>query len=277
MNTAGKTRRYATVLHPTIGAVIAGTYRFATEEQARQQLGIFRDNFVLSKHQGAAEHENNILLWIKGYMVNSSEKSNGWTGNYCAIGIVKRADGKFTLEGRKVESDLKYHPQRQRPKHKHPNWGHPILRSVKKKRIYQTVEAAQAELQQLHEEYPEVTIPLTNKLYLIIYSRQQNPPAQKFVLELKVDDEGGFYIDSYPNDYKGAGAETLSESLEQAGDDEGLQEASEEKRKPGEDTGYFTSMVALKRARKKNSRPKINIRPQQKDDPVEDADADAES
>lgn len=264
MNSSAKTRRYATVLHPTIGAVLAGTYRFATEEQARQQLQIFREHFVLSKHQGEGEHENNILLWIKGYSLTPAEKENGWTGNYSAVGIVKRSDGKFTLEAKKVESDLKFHPQRQRPKHKHPNWGHPVLRSVKKKRIYATVEAAQTELQLLHEEYPEVTIPLTNKLYLIIYSRQQTPPAQKFVLEVKVDDEGGFYIDSYPNDYKGDRKEAV------------VEEGAPEGEKAGQDAGYFTSMVALKRSRKKSSqRGKPTIRPQHPEDVVHDVDAES--
>lgn len=266
MSTSGKTRRYATVLHPTIGAVLAGTYRFATEEQARQQLHIFRDHFVLSKHQNEGAHENNILLWIKGYALTPAEKENGWTGNYSAIGIVKRNDGKYTLEGKKVESDLKFHPQRQRPKHKHPNWGHPILRSVKKQRVYASVEAAQAELQLLHEEYPEVTIPLTNKLYLIIYSRQQTPPAQKFVLEVKVDDDGGFYIDSYPNEYKG--------------DRKGMNEATEvavAEQQTQQESGYFTSMIALKRSRKKGAaRQKPSIRPQHSvEDVGHDVDADS--
>lgn len=270
MTIAGKTRRYATAMHPTIGAALAGTYRFSSEDQARQQLNIFRQHFVLSKHQGGDTQENNILLWIKGYEITSAEKANGWTGNYCAIGIVKKPDGKFSLEAKKLESDLKYHPQRQRPTHKHPNWGHPILRSVKKKRIYPTVEAAQAELQLLHEEYPEVTIPLTNKLYLIIYSRQQTPPAQKFVLEVKVDDDGGFYIDSYANEYRAQGGTeaAVAETAEAVGVDE---------KKKSEDAGYFTSMVALKRSRKKNSgRPKTGAAPrnQPQDD---DHEAKAES
>jgi hypothetical protein len=238
MTAQDKPRRYATAMHPTIGAVIAGTYRFANEEQARQQLQIFRDHFVLSRHQNEDMGDNGLILWIKGYSITPEEKKGGFTGNYAMVGINKTKDGKFSLTATKLESELKYHPQRQRPKHKHPNWGHPILRSVKKKRIYPTVEAAQAELQLLHEEYPEVTIPLTNKLYLIIYSRQQEPPAQKFVLEVKVGDDGGFFIDAYANEYKGG--------------KEGAAQESDEK--PAEDSapeGYFTSMVALKRSRKK--------------------------
>lgn len=235
-----KPRRYATAMHPTIGAVLAGTYRFASEEQARQQLQIFRDHFVLSRHQNEEAGDNGIILWIKGYSVTAEEKKGGYTGNYALIGIVRTPEGKFTLTATKLESELKYHPQRQRPKHKHPNWGHPILRSVKKKRVYPAVEAAQAELQLLHEEYPEVTIPLTNKLYLIIYSRQQNPPAQKYVLEIKVGEDGGFVIDAYPNEYK-SGKDAPAAAAN------GIQSPAE----APQPEGYFTSMVALKRSRKK--------------------------
>jgi hypothetical protein len=247
MTASDKSRRYATVMHPTIGAVLAGTYRFATEEQANQQLQIFRDHFVLSRHQNEESNEKGIILWIKGYSITAEEKKNGYTGNYAVIGIKKLKDGKYSLTATRLESELKFHPQRQRPKHKHPNWGHPILRSVKKKRIYPTVEAAQKELQLLHEEYPEVTIPLTNKLYLIIYSRQQTPPAQKYVLEVKVGEEGGFYIDAYANEYKAP--------KELPGADQAATMEGDETAEAPVAGGYFTSMVALKRSRKKPPMP----------------------
>lgn len=73
---------------------------------------------------------------------------------------------------------------------------------------------------------------------MIIYSRQQTPPAQKFVLEIKVDDEGGFFIDAYENDYKAP-----KDGAAPAGEPK-----NEGEEPPG---GYFTSMVALKRSRKK--------------------------
>ncbi|MCH2546789.1 MAG: hypothetical protein MK052_04155 [Alphaproteobacteria bacterium] len=245
MTANNKSRRYATVMHPTIGAVLAGTYRFASEEQAKQQLQVFRNHFVLSRHQNEESNDNSIILWIKGYAITDDEKKNCYTGNYAVVGIKKRRNGKFALEAVKLESDIKYHPQRQRPKHKHPNWGHPILRSVKKKRIYENVEAAQKELQLLHEEFPEVTIPLSTKLYLIIYSRQQEPPAQKYVLEIKVNEEGGFYLDAYSNDYKGPKDIPNTQNADEA-------EKPDPKAAGG---GYFTSMVALKRSRKKPASP----------------------
>lgn len=253
-------------MHPTIGAVLAGTYRFASEEQAKQQLQIFRDHFVLSRHQNEEAGENSIILWIKGYSITPEEKKGGYTGNYAVVGLKKLPEGKHTLQATKLESELKYHPQRQRPAHKHPNWGHPILRSVKKKRIYATVEAAQAELQLLHEEYPQVTIPLTNKLYLIIYSRQQTPPAQKYVMEIKVGEEGGFYIDAYPNEYKGG--KELPGTKPEASDEA----KAKEKEAAG---GYFTSMVALKRSRKKKPEPGKQAEADNQPETTDQADAES--
>lgn len=236
MNQAPDTRRYASTHHPSIAAVIAGTYRFPDRPHALQHIQILRDHFVLSRQQSEDAADEGIILWIKGYDITVEEKKEGFTGNYAVIHPVELHGGKITLRAMKLESELKYHPQRRRPKHKHPNWGHPILRSVKKKRIYPTAEAAQAELQLLHEEYSQTTIPLTSKLYTIIYSRQQTPPAQKYVLEIKVAEAGGFYIDAYPNDYKAAPTPVNKKKAESA---------SEE---PPQ--GYFSSMVALRRVKK---------------------------
>ncbi|MGB1540548.1 MAG: hypothetical protein ACPG80_06275, partial [Rickettsiales bacterium] len=129
-----QSKRYATTRHPTVAAAIAGTYRFVDEAHAKKQLQLLRDHFVLSRQQSEESDDSGLILWIKGYQVDTREKKAGFTGNYAVVQIQKTKDGKFTLETHKLESELKYHPQRKRPNHKHPNWGHPILRSVKKQR-----------------------------------------------------------------------------------------------------------------------------------------------
>ena len=246
MSNNEKQRRYATTRQPTIAAIMQGTFRFASKEQAMGHIEILQNSFVLSR-QSQEESDDRVILWIRGYEVTPKEKKQGYTGNYALVSISKVDGDKFTLKATKLESELKYHPQRKRPSHNHPNWGHPILRAVKKKRIYATVEEAQKELQLLHEEFPQTTIPLTTKLYTIIYSRQQEPPAKKFVLEIKVQegDEGGYYIDATPNEYK-----NNKPVSKQAPGEEGEDEATEQ---PSNPQGYFTSMVALKR--KKKQRP----------------------
>ena len=250
MNQTTNQRRYATTRHPTVAAVLAGTYRFPDLKSAQNHLHILKNHFVLSRHQSEEAGEKGLILWVKGFSITTDEKHEGYTGNYAVVAIHKLPDGKFTLRGEKLDSELKFHPQRQRPKHKHPNWGHPILRSVKKKRIYPTAEAAQAELQLLHSEYPETTIPLTTKLYGIIYSRQQTPPAQKFVLEIKVNESGGFFIDAIPNDYR---AQQLPGGKQAAADD--VLGESEMMLESESNPGYFASMVELRRTKKKKGAP----------------------
>lgn len=260
-----KNRRYATVLHPSIAAAVAGKYSFPSEELAKKQLQIFREYFVLSRQQNETS-DTSILLWVKGYDVTPDEVEKGYTGNYAAIGMKKTAEGRYTLTANKVESELKFHPQRQRPKHQHPNWGHPILRAVTKKKIYATVEAAQAELQLLHEEFPEVTIPLAGKIYLIIYSRKQTPPAQKYVIEIKIADDGGFYLDAYPNDYKPKEALPHEKAKETQAESGELQSVEAPKRdEPKVAAGYFTSLVELRRAKKKRAAPAPRPRPNPED------------
>lgn len=260
MANSEKSRRYASTRHPTIAAAIAGTFRFTEEKMAKQQLQILRSHFVLSRQQ-AEGADDGLILWIKGYALTDEETKAGYTGNYAAIGMAKRPDGKITLETIKLESDLKYHPQRERPKHSHPNWGHPILRSVKKQRVYETVEEAESELQLLHEEFPEITIPLVGKLYLIIYSRQQTPPAQKFVLEIKVNEKGGFYIHALANDYK----------AKQLQDKSAKPPKSAEKREEPP-SGYFASMVELKRKKRKKPQWKPGMTGLPEEDAAEPAD-----
>lgn len=199
------TRRNASLNNPTIAAIVEGGYRFANEEQALNQLNAVRDFFTISRQQQEGLKDGQIILWIKSYALTPEEKQGGYTGNFAIISVVKRDKGKFSLEAVKLESELKYHPERRRPKHKHPNWGHPILRAIQKGRKFKAVEDAQAELTRLHEEFPECTIPLSTKLYLIIYSRKDKPPVQKFVLEIQPSKEGDgmFFVDVQRNDFKG--------------------------------------------------------------------------
>jgi hypothetical protein len=92
---------------------------------------------------------------------------------------------------------------------------------------------AQEEMMRIHEEYPEISIPLTNKLYIIIYSKEHKPPVQKYLLEIKTLDEGGFFIEFGENNYQAPATPQKEESPEEI------------------PQGYFTSMIALKKRKKK--------------------------
>lgn len=186
-------RKYATVQHPTIEALVHGLYKYIHRKDAVARLENIRSNFVMSKESPASMNDAPVaLFWIKGYAVNEAEEKQGYTGHFCRMEITTTSKGHFTLAASKVETPLAKHPQKKRQPSTHPNWGHPVMRSVKKGKIYPTLEAAAAELELLHLEYPEVSIPGVNKLYLIIYEKREGikQPTRKVALELAAKDAG---------------------------------------------------------------------------------------
>ena len=189
-------RTYATIKHPTIEALVHGLYKYVDRQQALVRLENIRSNFVMSKDSQATDKQNpSALFWIKGYGLNEAELNAGFTGHFCRMEIATNAKGQFTLSATKVEVPLEKHPQKKRVAAKHPNWGHPVMRSIKKGKVYPTLDAAANELELLHLEYPQVSIPGVNKLYLIIYEKREGikQPTRKIALEL-VANEGGFTI-----------------------------------------------------------------------------------
>lgn len=186
-------RKYATVQHPTVEALVNGLYKYIHRKDAIARLENIRANFVMSKDAPPSTKEDPVaLFWIKGYAVNEAEEKQGYTGHFCRMEITTNSKGQFTLAASKVETPLAKHPQKKRQQSTHPNWGHPIMRSVKKGKVYPTLDAAVAELEQLHLEYPEVSIPGVNKLYLIIYEKREGvkQPTRKIALELTAKDAG---------------------------------------------------------------------------------------
>ncbi len=235
-----KEKTLATEKHPTIQAIIHALFRFEKIEQANSRLEAIKNNFIISSRLPKDGNENALKLWINGYKLTEAEKKNGYIGNYAAIKI-KQIEGKYTLIAEKQDIALKYHPQRKRPKQKHPDWGHPALRIVKKGMAFDSVNEAHKILNQLHEEYPEVSIPNPNKLYIMIYGNAEgNTPIQKFVLEIKPSSRGGFFIEYTVNKHvKGDAANVTS--------------AKEKKEVKGERKiqGKFTALAELNKAKKK--------------------------
>lgn len=244
-----KIKRLATEKHPTIEAIINGLFRFENIEQAVARLEAIKNNFILSSKLPKGDDEHTLKLWIRGYNVSPEEEKNGYLGNYAKIKI-NNIDGKFRLIAEKQDINLKYHPQRKRPKRKNPDWGHPALRIVRKGIIFEHIEEAQKILAQLHEEYPDVTIPNMNKLYIIIYSKAlgMKPPIQKFILEIKASREGGFFIEYKANNYQKKempDKEIKSGSAEKAVSE--IKQKVEEKKA----VGKFTANAILKKSNKK--------------------------
>ncbi|HCR85458.1 MAG TPA: hypothetical protein DIV86_02155 [Alphaproteobacteria bacterium] len=244
IETGEKRLRLATEKHPTIEAIITDLFRFETKEQAETRIKAIKEHFIISAKLPKDSRDSNVLkLWIRGYMISDDEEKQGYLGNYAAFRVVQLKDKKFTIRAEKQNIALKYHPQRKRPKRKHPDWGHPALRLVKKGEIFETLEEANKLLKQLHTEYPDISIPAINKLFIILYSKADNPekPVQKYILEVKPSRDGGFHIDYRLNDYQKK--QLPVKKVRRNEDVEKLQNDNQQ-------AGYFTSMITLKRDKK---------------------------
>ena len=234
----------ATIKHPTIQAVLGGHFRFATQEQARDRLKAIRSSFTVSKPaRDEVPNLNEVKLWIRGYGMTAEAREAGYLGNFALLRVARATEEKWTIEATLLNIDKKFHPQRRQTEQKFPNWGYPILRDIIKKRVHATVEAAQCELQRMHEAFPEVSIPLATKLYLMVYCKMQEegkPPVEKWVLEIApTADATGFVIAYSLNTYH----QKREDSKEAAG-------------KPAsESQGKFTSQVLLNRGKRKPRKP----------------------
>ena len=236
-------KKYASVKNPTIEAIISENFRFATPEQAKTRLEALSDTFVVSRLPDDVDsNPKELKLWIRGYGTSAAMREQGYIGNYARF-EVKRADkGKWTISPVLLSIDKKYHPQRRQPPRRHPNWGHPIMRDIQKNRVHKQVDTAQNELVRLHELFPEVSIPLTNKMYIMVYQKTDDgtQPIKKWVLEIKATEDGvGFYIDNYPNTYQADVREKAA-----------IANVQEEAPAVKEAVGKFTSAALLKKSRK---------------------------
>ncbi len=255
---SSKQRKYATILHPTIEAVVHALYRYPTHAKAAERLAQVRQHFVLAKDQPESPPDHpRILLWIKGYEVTPTEADQGFSGHYAELTVTTTDKGLFTISASKVLRPLASHPQKKRPKARHPNWGHPVMRAVKKQKRYATLEEATAELELLHTEFPEVSIPGQGKLFIIIYEKREAGarPTHKIALELKTHPAGGYIICWRDNQ------KITRPSSKQP---PGTAETAAANTDP---QGYFTSMVALGKLRKRRSNAKRPEIPPQPDSP----------
>ncbi|MDX2095837.1 MAG: hypothetical protein SFW64_07880 [Alphaproteobacteria bacterium] len=194
---AAPPRTYATLRHPTIEALVGGHYRYRELSAARARFDSITAHFICSKDLPEPPAEiAAALLWIKGFAVGESEAQAGYTGHFARMDIIRRPDGLFTLTARKLERPLATHPQRKRAAGKHPNMGHPVMRAIKKRKIYASIEAAQAELDLLHLDFPEVSIPGAGRLYIILYEKRAGStrPTHKIAIEIEPHPQGGYLL-----------------------------------------------------------------------------------
>ena len=253
-------KRYASVKNPTISAVVHQLFCLPTEELAREKLELIRSHFIISTRQLQNNATPSIHLWIKGFEVTAEEETKGIIGNFALISYKKSEDtsaAKWQLYAMKLESPANTHPQRAQIKRDNPNWGHPVLRSIRKGKHYKTLEEAQAELNLLHEHFPRVTIPNMGKLFIMIYcsDRPAKERMVKHILKIKLQPDASYLIECKEN---------MPKELRQAAANKGKKLPVADK-ETQENKGYFTAKVALGRHVK--GKPKPGAKPKPDADP----------
>lgn len=234
----------ATLKSPIVQAIVGGQYRFKTKEDALEKIAFIKARFVQSKLAKQDDSELSAIIWIKDYELIDKEIADGLLGNFALVTLSEDSKAKrFYLQAQKLPAAPKFHPKRIRPKQKTPDFGHWVLRRIQKEWWYPTIEEANADLMALAEEFPLVCIPATNKLYAMIYraAAKGTKPVNRYVLEIKAHEQGGFKIDLSANHYVAKPKAPKKEVP--------VRETA------GETQGKFTALEKLKRSRKRTDAP----------------------
>lgn len=193
-----KQKKAATTRNPSIEAVVKQLLRLPSEAEAVKKMNSLRKHFVVSKQHIEQSDTPNLMLWIKGFEVSKAELNDGFLGHFAVIAPKQLPDGRWTLTATKLWLELAKHPQKkyQAKKQRHPNWGHPVLRKIKKGVDGLSLEEGVGMLMKLHEEYPDASIPGELKLYLMIYKKADKgeKPITKWVFEMAEQSEGIYRI-----------------------------------------------------------------------------------
>lgn len=213
---ASEQRKNPTTFNPLVQAIIGERFRFRTEAQAIERLKRISTQFETLSGDNVLP----VTLWIRGYELTPEEEQKGYLGNFALLRAKQLEDGLYTVYATKVEIDLSEHPRKKRPKHKHPNWGHPVLRRIHAEEEWESVDAARWGLINLHEEFPEISIPASeDRLYIIVYDKtlidKGEMPILKIILDVEPRPEGRAFIKWRPNSRvaKPAGTKKTTDAL----------------------------------------------------------------
>ena len=155
----GKNKRYADSKNPTIQAILSEMYRFASLADAQKQLDMLRSEFICASRQPVDSANPSLLLWIRGFALSGDDASRGVVGHFAQVSI-RPAEGAFTLTASHVAVDYREHPVRTQVSRDNPNWGHPILRGIRKDKHYGAIEDAQKSWHCCTRPFPRYRSPI---------------------------------------------------------------------------------------------------------------------
>lgn len=225
---------------PTFEAIVGGFFRFATESQALACLQRISKKFQINDAQDPIEpgHCPTLKLWIHGFSVTDEEHEKGFAGQFARLVIQKLETGKVTIIAEKITTPLNKHPVKRTQQRQNPNYGHKLVRAATRAKTFESLEELRHLLLQMHEDFPETTIPGKDKLYFMLYSRSTKPPLKKVRLCIAPVATGGYKLELTDYIKKHNTAESKDTS------------------QPMQDEGKFSSMVRLQRKRKNRIKSK---------------------
>jgi hypothetical protein len=244
-----KSKRYASVNNPTINAVVHELYCLPTEELASEKLEQIRSHFIISTKQ-LNNATPSVHLWIKGFDVKPEQEAQGVIGNFAVVSYKKTDDTaspKWLLYATILDTPAQSHPQRAQVMRDNPNWGHPVMRSIRKGKKYKTLEEAQSELNLLHTQFPRVSIPNMGKLFIMIYCADRPAKSRmvKHILKIKLQPDASYTIECKEN---------LPKEMRPKSDKKPNMPSVNSKESV-EPKGFFTASVALRRHVKGKPKP----------------------
>jgi hypothetical protein len=190
-------KEIAGLTDPTIEAIVGGLFRFSRESQAVSLLQRLSRNFLISDDQDPVPLNGcpTLKLWIHGFSVTESEHEKGFIGHFARLKVKTLDGGKVTIVAEKISSPLANHPMKKAPKRQNPNGGHRLVRAAMRGKIYDSLEQLRTELLEMHEEFPETTIPGNDKILFMLYSRTSKPPLRKVRLSIVPVAAGGYTLE----------------------------------------------------------------------------------
>src|SRR5262249_24616619 len=151
----------AFVAHWDVQAILKKGYVDLPWDKVVWMLDNIKKKFTISAGQEFPTLTSPIQFWIENFDVSSDEREQGYRGHFARTVVTDKGRGLYDLALEKVQVPLNQHPQKKRPKQRHPDWGHPALRTAlnqvypsdKTPRRYTTAETARRELQFLARDY----------------------------------------------------------------------------------------------------------------------------
>ena len=181
---------YASINNTIVEALLNGTFKFPNRENGRKFLQKLREKFIMAKSHEELLQQDKLKFWIKGYKITAEEQGNGALGNFCIVSLYDMPDGTCRVQAEKEVIDIGLHPSRKRKAARMPNYGHPALRLAKKGTEFDKFVQVAEILLDLHNEFPDTTIPGKERLDLMVYSRdgKNKPKTDKVRLAIKEKD-----------------------------------------------------------------------------------------